>query len=152
MPAVRGPALSGAGQAGQFGFAWSLGFQILGWVISGIGLGMSVADAVADARKKKDIENPGATLSPSDLVSTAQKLALADPSNDTEYYVRLLQGKFGPDAPKCPVGFYLDPATSTCVPIKKAGIFTNVPGWGWVIIGIGGFFVVTQMGILKIAR
>jgi hypothetical protein len=126
--------------------------QVVGWVISGIGLGMSVADAIGEARKKKDIQNPGATLSPQELVSTAAGLAANDPTMSTAEYLRLLQGRFGPDAPQCPMGMYLDPASNACVPIKKASIFANVPGWGWVIIGIGGFFVVTQMGILKIAR
>jgi hypothetical protein len=127
-----------AGLGGNLGFDWALATQITGWVISGIGIGISAVQSVRGAKDKSGVE----TLQESEIQAIAASVAKADPQHRTaSQWEQILRGQFGAGAPapaKCPEGFYPTP-DGGCLPIKKAGIFSDVPGWAWIGGGVLAF-------------
>ena len=132
------PVFSGT-QGGALGFNWALATQITGWVISGIGLGISTAQAVRGAKEKAGVE----TLQESEIQAIASSVAKADPQHrSATQWEQILRGQFGGGGQvpaKCPEGFYPTP-DGGCLPIKKASFFDEIPTWGWVGGGILAFF------------
>ena len=140
----RSEGFTGAG----FGIAWPLVIQIAGWVIQGIGLGLSVRESIQDAKGKVP---SGEEVRPSDIRPVAEQVAAADPSGrSASYWEQQLKEGFGMGVPEpCPPGFYRDPTTGACLEVKKAGMFEKLPTWAWVLIGLGGFWFLTQSGMLR---
>lgn len=123
---------------GAFGFNWGLATQIAGWVISGIGLGISTFEAVKGAKDKSGVES----LEEGEIQAIAASVAKADPQHRTStQWEQILRGQFGGGAPtpgKCPEGFYPTP-DGGCLPIKKAGFLDEIPTWGWIGGGLLAF-------------
>ena len=131
-----------------FGIAWSLIMSIAGWVLQGVGLGLSVRDAIRGAKEQVPA---GEVVTPTDVRTVAQEVAARDPrGRGVDFWEGLLEEGLKPETP-CPTGFYRDPKTGACLEEKEAGMFEKVPGWGWLLIGLGGFWFMTQSGMLKMA-
>lgn len=133
---VRSPALSGA-----FGFAWALAFKIAGIALTAIGLGLDIRDAM-----KADPEVAAAKPEDAELNAAAAMIAAQDPQKrPASFWKTSLASVFGmPATPYAPV-----PGVPTAP--MGAGL-GGMPIWGWVLIGIGGFVALSQMGILKLRR
>lgn len=144
--ARRRADLSGPRQGG-FGIAWPLLIQFAGWVIQGIGLGLSTYEAISGA---KENVAPDEDLAAGDVRAIAQQIAAADPRRRSvaEWEALLTQTLQPPVTPTitCPPGFYRDPATGACLQPKKAGF--HMPTWGWIALGVGGLLFVTKTGII----
>lgn len=128
-------------QFGKLGIDWALALQIGGWVIQGIGLGMSVHDAIAHGAEKT---GAGAgSLSDSDVNGLAASLSAADPqgrSVDTwkaSLDTILGPGSVAPPVTACPAGTYRDPTSGACMP-AKAGFFDSMSTGGWIAIAAVG--------------
>lgn len=134
-----------------FGIAWPLVIQIAGWVIQGVGIGMSVRDALRQGKEKANLpaDQP---LAPGDINSLAQQVAAVDTQKRGEAYWKSMLEQADRPAPvlptPCKEGFVRDPETGVCIPIK-AGLIDSMPTWGWVLVGLGGFWFLSQTGMLK---
>jgi len=145
--AQRPTNLSGVPQRG-LGIAWPLMVQFAGWVISGIGLGLSAYEAIWGAKQNV---TPDEKLGAGDVRAIAQQIAAADPQHrPVSEWEALLNQTLQP-APvtptvTCPPGFYRDAATGACLQAAKAGF--EMPTWGWIALGVGGLLFVTKTGII----
>jgi len=145
--AQRRTNLSGVQQG--LGIAWPLMIQFAGWVIQGIGLGLSTYEAIWGAKQNVA---PDEDLAPGDVRAIAQQIAAADPQHRpvSQWEALLnqsLQPQVTPTVPvTCPPGFYRDPATGACLQVAKAGF--EMPTWGWIALGVGGLLFVTKTGII----
>jgi len=74
--AQRRTNLSGVQQG--LGIAWPLMIQFAGWVIQGIGLGLSTYEAIWGAKQNVA---PDEDLAPGDVRAIAQQIAAADPQH-----------------------------------------------------------------------
>jgi len=140
--------------SGDFGIAWALVFQIAGWVIQGIGLGLSIKDAVSQANQKLPA---GQTVATEDIDLIADQLAKQFPTTSKAQWTQLLTegfatkmaipGPVGPVTPApCPEGYYRDPATGICVEAKTG--LGKLPTWAWIVIGVLGFLWAQRSGLL----
>jgi hypothetical protein len=134
---------------GGLGVNWALVLQVGGWVINGIGLGMSVYDSIWGAAEKTGIK-PG-DLSKSDISSLATMISAKDPSGrSAQQWETDLAAAFGsgagPPTPQiCPAGSYRDPATGVCLPVKKAGFFEDMSTGKMIGLGIGGVLLAKML-------
>lgn len=148
--AQRRTNLSLSGVQQGLGIAWPLMIQFAGWVIQGIGLGLSAYEAIWGA---KEALPPDQELGPGDVRAIAQQIAAADPQHRpvSQWEALLNQAlqppPVTPTAPvTCPPGFYRDAATGACLQATKAGF--QMPTWGWIALGVGGLLFVTKTGII----
>lgn len=145
------PAFAGGG----FGLNWALAAQVVGWVVSGVGLGKQVYDEWQAREEVEKIKEavPAGQLTAEDIPTMAAGLSKAYPAVSTDTWQRVLTETLGnkiagvqPPTARCPEGTYLDPATGECKLIK-AGF--EMPPWGWGVAAVVGFLVLSQMGVLK---
>lgn len=145
------PAFSGTPRGGGFGFNWGLAIQIAGWVINGIGLGLSTYEAVKGAKTQSGVEK----LEPAEISAIASQIAAADPQHrSASAWETILASQFGMGGgtlpqQQIPPGFYLDPRTGQLAPLpddKKAGL-GDLPTWSWIVIGLLGFMVLKGGGL-----
>jgi len=131
-----------AGLSGGLGFDWTLAVQVTGWIVSGIGVGLSVKDAIWGAKQQSGVES----LEPAEISAVAAAVAAADPQKrSVSTWEQLLGQQFGagavtPQIPTCPQGFYPTPEGG-CLPIQRqAGLGLGaIPTWAWIGIAFLGF-------------
>lgn len=147
-----GMGMSG-GMSGGLGVDWSLVLQVGGWVINGIGLGMSVHESIYGAADKTGIK-PG-DLSTSDISSLATMIAAKDPQGrsaqqwQTDLSAMLGTGAGVPPTPQiCPAGFYRDPATGACIPLKTAGFFEDMSTGKVIGLGVAGVLLAKMLKLI----
>jgi len=139
------PVMTFSGSRAGLGFDWSLAMQIAGWVISGIGLGVSAYEAVKGAKDQSGV----VTLEKSEVAAIASQISKADPQHrSAATWEALLSQQFGGGAVvpgvKCPEGFYPTP-DGACLPIPAQAGLGAIPTWGWIVIG-GLAFIVMKSG------
>ena len=147
-------AFSGAAAgAGALGIDWGLAVDTALWLGQGVRMGMRIHEAVTNPEgKPPGLEN----LDRQDVGTIAQQLAAANPDRSGKtpaQWEQLLLGTglgAGVDpSVTCPTGYYMDPVSRACLPIKKAGFFADLPTWGKIALGGGLAYVVLQSGLLK---
>lgn len=140
------------GGLGGFGFNWGLATQIAGWVISGIGIGINVVDAMKTAKDKSGVDK----LEPGEISAIASQIAAADPQHrGTSFWEKAIGTQFGAEpatlpAQPPPPGYYLNPQTGQLVALpKEGGILGGIPTWG---LALGGLmiYVALKKGGLKL--
>lgn len=145
--------LSGRRQFAGLGVNWPLVLQVGGWIISGIGLGASVYQAIWGAAEKAGVKS--GDLSKDDISSLATMIAAKDPSRSAAEWERNLTAMLGAGAPimtptiqTCPVGYYRDPASGACLPLQKAGIFSDLSTTGWIALGAGALVLAKVLKLI----
>lgn len=145
-------AFSGA-RAGSFGFDWGLAIDTALWIGQGIRMGMRIHQAVT----REEGKPPGLEkLDRQDVGTIAKQLSVANPDGTGKtaaQWEQLLLGTglgtgIDPGRP-CPTGYYKDPVSGACLPIKKAGFLADLPTWGKIALGGGIALFVLQSGMLK---
>lgn len=144
------PVFSGT-PTGTLGFNYALALQIAGWVINGIGLGLSTYEAIKGAKTQSGVEK----LEPGEISAIASQIAAADPQHrSAAAWETILAGQFGTTGTTPPVqippGFYIDPRTGQLAPLpddKEAGMLGGLPTWSWIVIGLLGFMVLKGGGL-----
>lgn len=144
---------SSGGQFGRLGVDWPLLLQVGGWIITGIGLGASVYDAIWGGAEKAGIK-PG-DLSSGDISTLASSIAAGDKKGRSAgEWETMLTAMLGPGAPPLPTGqvpppgFYRDPASGAFVPIKKAGFFEDLGTGGMIALAVGGIVVAKVLKLI----
>lgn len=127
--------------SGEFGFAWALAFKIAGIALTALGLGLDIREALA-----ADPEVAAAKPEDAELNAAAAMIAAQDPQKrPASFWKTSLASVFG--MPATP--YQQVPGVPTAPTAAGIG---GMPVWGWVLIGVGGFIVLSQMGILKLRR
>lgn len=137
------PSAAGYG-FGALGVNWNLVLQVGGWVIQGIGLGLSVYESVKQGAEKTGLKQ--GDLTGSDIAELAKMISLQDPSGRSaaqwQQDLSSMIGGTGTTVPvACPPGSYRDPATQLCLPVKKAGFLSNLSTVEMIALGVGGFLL-----------
>lgn len=158
MPVLRqrrsdlGGLIAFSGAAG-FGIDWGLAVDVALWIGQGVRMGMRVHEAVTRPEgKPAGLEK----VDRQDVATISKQLAAANPDQSGKsaaQWEQLLLGTglgSGVDPSKpCPTGYYKDPVSGSCLPVKKAGFFGDLPTWGKWAIGAGAAFFILQSGMLK---
>lgn len=150
-PMIQMLSPGGAGM-GKLGVDWALVLQVGGWIINGIGLGMSVYDSIWGAKEKMGVK-PG-DLSDDDIAALASTIAGKDPQGRSaqqwqqDLTAMLGSGATTPQPQLCPAGFYRDPATGACIPLQKAGFFEDLSTGEWIAIGVGGLVLAKLLKLI----
>jgi len=142
LPVLRGRSrVASRALSGAFGFSYILAIKIAGIALTALGLGLDIRESM-----KADPETAAAKPEDAELNAAAAMIAAQDPQKrPASFWKTSLASVFGmPATPYQQVPGVPPPPTA-------AGI-GGMPVWGWVLIGIGGFIVLSQMGILKLRR
>lgn len=145
-------ALQPFGGPAPLGFAWSLAFQVVGFIAQGISLGKNVYDAIRGAGEQIPADQK---LDPQDVSTISDQLAKQYPTTSRSQWEQLinqtLADKVTPQAipaPPCPQGYSKDPITGLCLEIREAGM--GMPTWGWLVLGgLALFLLLPRLGIAR---
>jgi len=145
--------LGGRRQFAGLGVNWPLVLQVGGWVITGIGLGMSVYQSIWGAAEKTGVKS--GDLSSEDISSLATMIAAKDPTRSASEWEPILASMLGagapvmpPTPPACPGGYYRDPASGACIPLQKAGIFSDLSTTGWIALSAGALVLARVLKLI----
>lgn len=136
---------------GSLGVNWPLVLQVGGWIISGIGLGATVYESIWGAKEETGVK-PG-DLSSGDISSLATMIAAKDPDRSAAEWERNLTAMLGAGAPVptpqiCPTGFYRDPTTGACIPLKGAGFFEDMSTGKIIGLGVAGVLLAKMLKLI----
>lgn len=137
--------------SGKLGVNWPLVLQVGGWIITGVGLGMSVYDSITSGAQEANLK-PG-DLSQSDITALASTIAAKDPQGRSalqwEQDLTAMLGSGGPVTPQlCPPGSYRDQTTGVCIPIKQAGFFDDMSTGKMIGLGIAGVLAAKMLKLI----
>ena len=143
----------GGARMGKLGVDWPLVLQVGGWIITGVGLGMSVYDSITSGAKEANVK-PG-DLSDQDIAALASTIAAKDPQGrSAQQWQQDLTAMLGsgattiPQPQLCPAGFVRDPATGACLPLQKAGFFQDLSTGELIAIGVGGLVLAKVLKLI----